>query len=116
MVREISTTSDREVITRKTNNAALPTPCFVIVKSSIQTFKCRSGSPGLKELNNAGMAIKREKIGMNIHVLFKKKKIFILENPASRRQEKYRDNNAGMLLEKAANRSKAKNVISFIRG
>lgn len=42
-------------------------------------------SPGVTMLKTAGRAIKSEKRGMNIQVLFKKKPVRILEKYAKRR-------------------------------
>jgi hypothetical protein len=53
-------------------------------------LKSTNGSPGVTTLNKAGMAMKSENRGMNIHVRFKKNPMLILEQSASSKQSAYR--------------------------
>ena len=69
------TANDTDVITRATNNDAPDRPWRVIISFKPITLKINITSPGVKTLNIAGIAIKSENIGINIHVLFKKKPI-----------------------------------------
>lgn len=65
-------TKDTQVTTRATNNIAPNKPGRVIINFIPNALKVNNASPGVKPLNNAGMAIKRENRGINIQVLFKK--------------------------------------------
>ena len=73
------TAKETEAITRVTNNSAPNNPWLVMTRFNPRTLKPAIGSPGVKMLNNAGIAIKKEKSGINIHVLFKKKPKLIFE-------------------------------------
>ena len=66
-------------MTRITNKAAPNTPGRVMMKPTPAIFKVIRASPGVKMLNKAGIAIKRENKGMNTQVLFKKNPRSILE-------------------------------------
>jgi hypothetical protein len=65
-------TKDTLVVTRITNSAAVLKPDRLITNFVPKNLKINKGSPGVKALNSAGMAIKRENSGINIQVLFKK--------------------------------------------
>jgi hypothetical protein len=73
-------------------------------------------SPGVKILNSAGIAINKENIGINIHVLFKKKPILILEKYARTKQTTYRQKEIAMLFVKSIAIINNKNVITLILG
>ena len=78
-----STANDTEVTTRMTNNVAPNKPCRVITSLTPVIFKAINASPGVKKLNKAGIAITIENTGMNIHVLFKKYFMLILDKHVS---------------------------------
>lgn len=98
VVRLNKITKDTDVTTRITNIIAPNRPGLVIINFIPKTLKLNSASPGVKALNNAGMAIKREKIGINIQVLFKKNPRGILEKYVSKRQNKYRQTKREILF------------------
>ena len=78
------TTKDTEVMTRVTNSVAPDKPWRVTVSISPAIFTVIKGSPGVKMLKMAGMAMKSENRGMNTQVLFKKNPKRILEKQANR--------------------------------
>ena len=85
VVKLSSTAKDTQVTTRVTNNIAPYNPWLVITSFAPNILKTASVSPGVKILNKAGMAMKSENKGMNIHVLFKKKPKLIPEIQAKNR-------------------------------
>ena len=92
------TAKDTETITRITNNAAPDSPWCVMVNVIPAIFQATNGSPGVKILNNAGIAIKNENNGMNTHVRFRKNLKFIPETSANNKHSAYRHNKIKMLL------------------
>jgi len=111
-----SITKDTEVMTRVTNNTAPDKPGRVITNLNPSNLKINNGSPGVKVENNAGMAIKSEKIGINIQVLFKKNPRLILEKGVNSKQNKYKHIKRGMLFIRSAAMRKNAKVTVFIRG
>jgi len=109
-------TKDTQALTRVTNNSAPNKPGRVIINFTPDNLKVRSGSPGVKPENNAGMAIKREKMGINTKVLFRKNPKRILEKDANKRQNKYEHNKSGMLFIISAAMIKSAKVAAFTLG
>ena len=77
------TARETELITRVTNNNAPNKPWRVMIRLNPRTLKPAIESPGVKMLNNAGIAMKIEKSGINTHVLFKKNPKLIFEKNVS---------------------------------
>lgn len=99
-----------------TNKAAVNNPWRVITNFRPIIFRVNRASPGVKILNNAGIAIKRENIGTNIHVLFKKKPIFTLEKYTRIKHASYIQNKTVMLFVKSIAIIKRMDVITLILG
>jgi len=79
-------------------------------------LKVNSVSPGVKALNNAGIAIKRENKGINTHVLFKKNPRLILEKITKIRHTEYNNSRNRMFFIKSmATRNSIKDT-TLIRG
>ena len=83
VVRLKSTANDTDVVTRATKKLAPSTPWRVMLIVDPPILKVISESPGVTTLNKAGMAMKRENKGINIHVRFKKNPRLILEQSVS---------------------------------
>ena len=64
--------NETDVTTRITNSSAVDNPCWVIVKLSPNILSVARAVPGENALNNDGMTIKIENMGMNIQVRFRK--------------------------------------------
>jgi len=111
-----STTKDTEAMTRVTNNTAPDKPGRVITNLNPSNLKINNGSPGVKVENNAGVAIKSEKTGINIQVLFKKNTRLILEKETNNKQNKYKHIKRGVLFIRRVEMRKKAKVTVFIRG
>ena len=79
-------------------------------------LKTASGSPGVKILNIAGIAIKSENRGTNTQVRFKKNPKLIREAWVKIRQSVYRHNKTKRLLVKSIWRINKRKVTLFILG
>lgn len=109
-------TKDTQVTTRTTNNIAPNKPGRLIINLIPHNLKINNGSPGVKVLNNAGMAIKRENRGINTQVLFKKKPKLILEKYANKRHTRYRDTKSGIVLIKSTEIRNSVKDAALMRG
>jgi len=110
------TAKDTEVMTRITNNAAPDTPWCVTVNVMPATLQPINGSPGVKILNNAGIAIKNENNGINTHVRFRKNLKFIPETSANNKHSAYRHNKIKMLFANNTWTMNKRKVIVFTLG
>jgi hypothetical protein len=116
VVKPSSMTKDTQALTRVTNNSAPNKPGRVIINFIPANLKLKRGSPGVTPENNAGMAIKREKMGINTQVLIKKNLKLILEKDANKIQNKYEHNKSGMFFIRSADIIKSAKVTAFTRG
>jgi hypothetical protein len=91
VVRESKMAMDTEVITLKINRPAADKPCFVMTNFRLNRPQIKTGSPGLKKLNRAGMAMKSENRGMKIHVLLRKNHRLIPDKEVKAKTERYID-------------------------
>jgi hypothetical protein len=106
---------DTEVITLKINRPAADRPCLVITTFRLNTPQIKIGSPGLKKLNTAGMAMKRENKGMKIQVLLRKNHRLIPEKKVNAKTDRYITAIRWGFLVKSTARSKRRQEIVFMR-
>src|SRR4030042_911587 len=110
------TTKDTAVVTRTTNNCAPNKPCLVMMILNPPSFMLSSASPGVKTLNNAGTAIKRENSGMNIKDRLRKKFRLMLEQYDKSKHSAYSPSKTKIFFVRRTETIKRRNVIVFIQG